>query len=670
MENLAKIGRWFYAISLVGLAGQQFYYGSFRPVFVPPFPSQIPGQVVLVYLFSLFLIGAAVALVLEKKVRTTMLFLGGMLLALFLFCHTPFELLFDPGANQIGNWNNALKDLSISGSAFIVAGCFSDGRVAGQKDRGFFRPLEALIPFGSFFYSIMLVIFGIEHFLYADGVQNLVPDWIPGHLFWTYFAAVALIGAGLAIIFRFKVKLIGILTGTMIFIWFLILHIPRAVAAPVTDNGNELSSVFESLGCSGIAFVIAYAAASFGPKLRFKPALICFLLSAVISLPSCNAPKPERYGFLTMLGRDTISIEGITRQGNTLTSDEVDRFPRVRIRHTVVDLNDDGSIRHLVMNIHTPSEPSGQRDRKVVADVAGNKVHLSKTDSTGTVVRDFPTNGSIVVAHVPQMYSLYELYFAAALKQMAALKLAGGRPVQMRQFYIDREFDRFPLGEATVNPLDRSKLEITHDWLSGTGEAMMDSAGNMLSYSGTRTTYDVRVKRLDTPPDVKGIADRFEATETQGGNIKSLSVRDTTRAQIGHSIFTVDYGRPLLRGRTLLGDVIPYDRVWRTGANAATQFTTSTLIKLAGMEVPAGSYTLFTAPHTNGVDLIVNKQTGEWGTEYNRSLNLGITRIVSEVVTAPVEEFTISIIPGDNRHGTLVLEWGSFRWIAPIEVQK
>ena len=269
MESLAKIGRWFYAISLVGLAGQQFYYGSFRPVFVPPFPSQIPGQVVLVYLFSFFLIGAAVALVLEKKVRTTMLLLGGLFLVLFLFCHIPFELLVDPGVKQIGSWNNGIKDLSIfSGSAFIVAGSFPVERVPDQKDRIFLRPLEALIPFGNFFYSIMLVIFGIEHFLYAGGVQNLVPGWIPGHLFWTYFAAVALIGAGLAIIFRFKVKLIGTLTGIMIFIWFLILHIPRAAVAPVTDNGNELTSVFESLGCSGIAFVIAYAAASVRPKPR------------------------------------------------------------------------------------------------------------------------------------------------------------------------------------------------------------------------------------------------------------------------------------------------------------------------------------------------------------------------------------------------------------------
>ena len=400
-----------------------------------------------------------------------------------------------------------------------------------------------------------------------------------------------------------------------------------------------------------------------------KPAVVCFVLSVVVSLLSCNAPKPERYGFLTTLGRDTISIERISRQGNTLTSDEVDRFPSVRIRHTVVDLNDDGSIRHLVMDIHTPSEPSGQRDRKVVADVAGDKVHLSKTDSTGTVNRDFSTGGSLVVAHVPQMYSLYELYFAAALKQAAASKLAAGGSVQLRQFYIDREFDRFPLGHATVNPLDKSKMEITHDWLAGTGEAMVDSSGNMLRYSGARTTYDVQVQRLAMPPDVKDIADRMEAKETQGGNVKSLSVRGTAQAQIGHSVFTVDYGRPLVRGRTLLGDVIPYDRVWRTGANAATQFTTSTPIRLAGMQVPAGTYTLFTVPHTNGVDLIVNKQTGEWGTEYNRSLNLGIARITSEVATATVEEFTISILPGDDRHGTLVLEWGSFRWTAPIEVQ-
>ncbi len=399
------------------------------------------------------------------------------------------------------------------------------------------------------------------------------------------------------------------------------------------------------------------------------PALIFFSVCAIFSLLACNTAPTQRYGFVTMLGSDTISVESVTRQGNTLTSDEVDRFPRVEVRHTVVDLNNNGSILHLTMDIQTPSELPGQRNRKVIAEVANNKVHLSKIDSIGTVTRDFTSGGAIVVAHVQQMYSLYELYFAAALKQAAASKLAAGTPVQMRQFYIDREFDRFPLGHATVTPREGGKAEVTHDWLSGTGEATIDSGYNMVSYSGARTTYKVQVTRLATPPDIKGIADRFEANEKEGGGVKSLSVRDTTSAQIGNATFTVDYGRPLLRGRTLLGDVIPYDYVWRTGANAATQFTTSTPIKLAGMQVPAGKYTLFTAPHTNGVELIVNKQTGQWGTEYNRSLDLGAARIKSEVASTPVEKFTISVLPSDNRHGSLVIEWGSFKWTAPIEVQ-
>jgi hypothetical protein len=134
-------------------------------------------------------------------------------------------------------------------------------------------------------------------------------------------------------------------------------------------------------------------------------------------------------------------------------------------------------------------------------------------------------------------------------------------------------------------------------------------------------------------------------------------------------MLTVDYGRPLLRGRTLLGDLIPYDRVWRTGANAATQFTTSAPIKLAGMQVPAGTYTLFTTPHTDGVELIVNKQSGQWGTEYNRSLDLGTAKMTTGALTTTVDEFTISIVPNDIRHGMLMLEWGTFRWTAPIEVQ-
>jgi hypothetical protein len=352
-----------------------------------------------------------------------------------------------------------------------------------------------------------------------------------------------------------------------------------------------------------------------------------------------------------------------------LVSDEVDRFPRVRQRHTEVTLADNGSIKRLEMDIHTPSEPEDQRDRHVEAEVSGNSVRVSKRDKTGTKKRTFDTGGGIAMAHLPQMYSLYELYFDAALKHAKATNVASGDRVQMRQFYIDREFDNFPLHQGFVRVLPAGKAEIRHDWLSGTGEATLDSANRLLSYSGARTTYKVDVARLTEPPDVKTIGAQFAALETKTGAMKQLSVRDTTRATIGNAAFEVDYGRPLARGRVLVGGILPYNQVWRTGANAATQFSTSAPITVAGMRLPAGKYTLWTIPRATGVELIVNKQTGQWGTGYNSSFDLAKAQMATESVTTPVEKFTISILPVDARRGTLVMEWGPFRWTAPIVVQ-
>jgi uncharacterized membrane protein YphA (DoxX/SURF4 family) len=257
MQNLIKIGRWFFAISIIGLAGQQLYYGDFRPVFVPPAHAPIPGQAVLAYLFSIILIGAAVALLLEKGARTAMLLLGGLFLILVIFCHIPYELFVDPYSKSIGPWANAIKELQMAGGAFVMADSFSNDSTGSPKS-AILRPLEALVPLGSVFYSIMMIIFGIEHFIYADFVKMLIPSWIPGALFWTYFAGIALIGSGVGIILQFKLKLIALLNGMMIFIWFLVLHIPRGLAAPASDKGNEVTSVFESLGCSGVAFLIAF----------------------------------------------------------------------------------------------------------------------------------------------------------------------------------------------------------------------------------------------------------------------------------------------------------------------------------------------------------------------------------------------------------------------------
>jgi hypothetical protein len=238
-----------------------------------------------------------------------------------------------------------------------------------------------------------------------------------------------------------------------------------------------------------------------------------------------------------------------------------------------------------------------------------------------------------------------------------------------RQFYPDRDVGpSFTLHRGYVHLRPEGKVELRHDWLAGTGDVTVDTAGRMLTYSGQRSTYQVAVTRTTSPPDVEAITDRLAAAERRTGQ-QQLSVRDTVRATIGQATFTVDYGRPLARGRTLLGNVITYDRVWRTGANAATQLTTSAPITLAGLSLPAGTYTLWTVPHRGGADLIMNRQTGQWGTEYGRAHDLGRAPMKADSVGTPVEKFTISIEPGDAKHGTLVMSWGTFRWRAPVVVQ-
>ncbi|CAN5377465.1 hypothetical protein BH09GEM1_BH09GEM1_05310 [soil metagenome] len=392
------------------------------------------------------------------------------------------------------------------------------------------------------------------------------------------------------------------------------------------------------------------------------------LLLALVAACQQNAPA-EHYGFIARLGRDTVSLENVTRRGNTIVSDEVDRFPRVRRRHTRIVLTPDGSIQHLEMDIHTPSEPSGERDRHVEADVDHDYVRITKKDSTGvrniTLHRDGKT---LVEAHLEQMYSLTDLYFAAALARADSLRLAAGDSVPVNQFYIDREFDRFPLGSGIVRPLPGGKAELRHDWLSGRADATFDSTRHMLTYSGARSTYKVEVRRITDALDIEAIGARFAALETANG-LRQLSVRDTTRATIGRAIFLVDYGRPLARGRVLLGDVLPFDRVWRTGANAATQFTTSARIVVGNMPLPPGTYTLWTVPHAGGkADLIVNRQTGQWGTGYDPRFDLGTQRLATEVLKTPAEKFTISIVPTSGKLGTMVMEWGTFRWTVPVEV--
>jgi len=254
MKNLSNTGRIFYGISIPVLGLLTIYYKDFPYMLIPPH-SRMPGFTIIALISGILFILAGLCIVFEKKTRPISLLLGGVLLLIFCFYYIPYEFLATSNYMHLGEWENAEKELALAGGAFVIAGCFS-----AKNETLFFSFLGRLVPFGAIFFSITMISFGALHFLFAKEAATLVPAWIPGHMFWIYFCGVALLGAGIAIILKIKTGLVAFLLGTMIFLWFIMLHIPRVAASPVNDIGDETASAFLALAYSGIAFVIAGAA--------------------------------------------------------------------------------------------------------------------------------------------------------------------------------------------------------------------------------------------------------------------------------------------------------------------------------------------------------------------------------------------------------------------------
>ncbi len=251
MKYLKTIARIFYGAGIAGIGILHFLYPGFRPVILPVPPGVTENLNILVYLTGAFLLITGLLTATGKWIKTSSLILAAALLLLFVFGHLPNRLTHM--ANVLGAWTDALKLLALAGGALIVAKAFP-----GEKHSKFIDTLDKLSFLGKYFFGIMLMIFGIDHFLYTDFVKTLVPLWIPGNLFWTYVAGVALIGSGLAFIINFKVNIISILTGVMLFLWLILLHIPRAVAMDTSKDPNEIVSVFECLAFSGMAFLLYF----------------------------------------------------------------------------------------------------------------------------------------------------------------------------------------------------------------------------------------------------------------------------------------------------------------------------------------------------------------------------------------------------------------------------
>ncbi len=138
---------------------------------------------------------------------------------------------------------------------------------------------------------------------------------------------------------------------------------------------------------------------------------------------------------------------------------------------------------------------------------------------------------------------------------------------------------------------------------------------------------------------------------------KRASPHEQVSAVLDGKKVTIEYGRPLMKGRKIFGKLVPFGEVWRAGADEATTLSSEANLNIGGLKVPKGTYSLFTLPGEKEWMLIVNKNAKQWGAySYDAKQDLGRTKLAVRALPTPVEQFTITL-DAQGKKGTLKLSW-------------
>jgi hypothetical protein len=373
------------------------------------------------------------------------------------------------------------------------------------------------------------------------------------------------------------------------------------------------------------------------------------------------ALRAQSGAFIVRRGSDTVFVERYARTGHTLEGDQVSRSARATtLRHFTAELDRRGT----VVRYELIGRPAARPDARAEAlrlrfDADTANIELALGDSSRTARLAIPGGA---LPFLPQSYALLELVTRQAR--------ASGRPTYVAPV----------LSLASLVPMAATVTRGAGDTLVVTVgdaaplEVWVDAAGDILGVRGGGAGAPVSVARVATV-DLAGIARSF-ADHPLG----PLSPTHSVQAKIAGAQITIVYSRPAMRGRQIFGGLVPWNAVWRTGANAATQFTTSADLMMGGQTIPHGSYTLWTLPSPAGWKLILNKQTKRpcreaacalttqpplWGTDYSADSDLVRVDLAVERLPRPVEQFAIAVAP-EGAGGLLTLEWETTRASLPF----
>lgn len=382
-----------------------------------------------------------------------------------------------------------------------------------------------------------------------------------------------------------------------------------------------------------------------------------FLLAWLALIAFACSREGERVAYIERLGADTMSVEVYTRTADGFKGDVLIRSPMTQVAHYEASLTPEGTISRMEVEWKTPPEnPEGHPAHGFTVTIEGDSatVELRGTPNAGTLRLPAPAGVIPTVGKMPVSFAVFE----QAVRQAMA---SGSDEYPVHFISASR-------GRIVPNAITRvSEDVVSMDFFGSPILARVAADGEVLERSGEQTTMKVVGERV-SDVDFERLAADFAARDARGEGMGPASPQATVEVEVGGANLQVVYSRPAKRGREIWGALVPWEEVWRTGANAATQFTTDRDLEIGGALVPAGTYTLWSVYTPESAQLIINKQTGQWGTQYDPEQDLVRVDLAPQALPHPVERFTIAIESMEGG-GMLGLTWDATRYRVPIRVR-
>lgn len=395
------------------------------------------------------------------------------------------------------------------------------------------------------------------------------------------------------------------------------------------------------------------------------------ILAGVSLLLLAFSPSPAeretavRGSFVTRLGDDVVAFESYTRTSRSLDGDIVLRVPGTTRYHYRLSFSEDGLVKRSEFTIKPVGAPGVDEPRRLILEFGGGSVRLTSIIRGEQQTANRAAGAARQVAFLGGYASSHGLYGSLAMYEQLLLRVQPGPDaVRVETLGADsgkpatRIFKRASLNAAAVDYFMAAWTLLT-----------LDDAGRIVAADATATTERTRTERVEFT-DIDKIEKEFLALDRAGKGLGAASPNIESRWAVGGASIVLKHGSPQLRGRTgVMKALIDAGVVWRTGANEATTLETNRDLFLGGARIPAGKYSLWTQANASVVQLIVNRETGQWGTDYKAARDLVRVPLSVGVSETPIESFVIDVAKTATGDG-LRLRWDTFVWSVPISEAK